>query len=201
MKVTAQARRLVTAREQLSVADAMAYHEVIIGAPGHGQTRGWRLRMRGIDGEVGLPGDVDTAAEPAIAYVNEGRWLADCPTTGCAGAMLLLEDAPFMCGACFNAAAGYRYRPVEWPARSDHQAIEAILVERPAPQTRNWTGRARAAWGKAEGETIEDLIAENERHAVRVPRLSGREALSRVLTDEAQPSPDEVSEILSREAL
>ena len=50
--------------------------------------------------------------------------------------MLLLRGAPYLCGTCLNAEAGFRWRPVSWP--DDAGAIEATLLEQPILQLRNW---------------------------------------------------------------
>ena len=93
-------------------------------------------------------------AAPAIAHVNEGRWIANCPAAECAAALVLHESAPFLCPLCLNAAAGYMPRRVEWPAEAAE--IEAALVLRPLAITRNWVP----------GEPVADLLAENVRKGV-----------------------------------
>lgn len=87
-------------------------------------------------------------AAPAVAYANHGRWVADCPS-GCGGAMLLEPGAPYLCGHCWNAEIGGRWRRVAWPRA--RRAIETLLLARPLAHTRNWQP----------GETLADLRAEN----------------------------------------
>lgn len=166
MGVTA---RIVTAETVFEV-DAAGYHALIVG-PGRPDRRpGWKVRAAGFDAAA-VPGPEVVAqdAAPAVAYVNEGRWVADCPSEGCHGAMLLLGDrrAGFLCGSCFNAEVGHRYRPVQWP--EERPDIEAVLAERPVPGTRNWTPAARPGWSRGRGETVADLVAENEAHGLHVP--------------------------------
>lgn len=145
---------IVTAREALHVADEDAYHERIVGEGRPGRPRGWRLAERGLElRNVKGPREARGRAlrpDPAVAYVNHGRWVADCPTPGCGGAMLVLRGGEFLCGTCFNAEIGGEYRPIEWPA--DPEAIEALLVVRPLPVHMNW----------APGEPLAVLAAEND---------------------------------------
>lgn len=66
----------------------------------------------------------------ARAYVNFGRWVADCPTEcGCA---LELEPGKtlFACPECKTISE------TEWPDNADE--IWEALGKRPAPRNRNW---------------------------------------------------------------
>lgn len=145
---------IVTAREGYHVRDEDELHERIVGEQRPGRDRGWRLAERGLElRHVKGPRDTRGARlrpKPAVAYVNHGRWVADCPTPGCGGAMLVLKGGEFLCGTCFNAEIGGEYRPIEWPA--DPDAIERLLVGRPLAVQMNWTP----------GETLEVLAAEND---------------------------------------
>ena len=93
-----------------------------------------------------------------VAYVNHGRWVAECPD--CAGAQLVSEtERRFWCLNCGNAAVNFAWRHVRMPQK--RTAIEAELVIRPAARseraiTRNWLP----------GETVEDLQRENVEHGV-----------------------------------
>lgn len=108
----------------------------------------------GQDGQKIMPHQlVDDKAVPAIAYVNHGRWVADCPT-GCGGAMLVEPDMPFVCGNCFNAELHGKWRAVLWP--DDKAGIETELEKRPLPHTANWLP----------GETVADLRRENREHGL-----------------------------------
>lgn len=132
------------------------------------EARAWLMGMRSTqrliaalglrETDIGQPGDIDAAAAPAVAYVNEGRWVADCPTPGCGGAMALVRGAAgFLCGACLNVEAGYRYRPLSWPAAAVIAGVEAALEARLLPGQANWRG-----------ERVEDLEAENAAHGLAV---------------------------------
>lgn len=98
--------------------------------------------------------DIDPTAPPALAYVNHGRWVADCPSEGCAGATSIMPGAGFLCAECLNAEVGHRYRPVAWPA--ERAAVEDALCCRRLPQTANWRP----------GETVRALEDENVRHGL-----------------------------------
>ena len=84
----------------------------------------------------------------AFAYVNHGRWLADCPF-GCGGAELAMDDR-FMCHECRHAENQHRPIPLVWPAPEDVRAIAAALAPRPV-LNQNWNLN----------ESIGALMAEN----------------------------------------
>lgn len=101
-------------------------------------------------------------AGPALAFMNHGRWVAQCGT--CPGAERVWPggqireidrgpnagrrfgvgaDGVLHCGSCGNTT------PVKFP--DDRLAIEKILSRRPAFANRNWVP----------GESMDDLAAEN----------------------------------------
>lgn len=89
----------------------------------------------------------------AIAYVNQGRWVVDCPFEGCASAQLCSpEDPRFFCAECFNRKVDQQWVPVRFPPARSLAAIERELEVRPDPETRNWFPH----------ETVRDLVAENK---------------------------------------
>lgn len=99
----------------------------------------------------------------ALARVNHGRWIADCPRPYCNNAMKLEpRQAMFHCGGqggCRLAAA------VEWPADAD--GIWEALTERPVPGTRNWypPGHEEALrMGLAHGQSPAELRTETALH-------------------------------------
>lgn len=102
------------------------------------------LAWEHLDNAVGPP-------ETAIhVYVNDGRWIAECPD--CHGAQLACRtDHRFLCNECGNIVVGNKWRRVVWPLEAD--AIEAALSRR-LRANQNWY-----PW-----ETIEDLLAENAAH-------------------------------------
>lgn len=90
----------------------------------------------------------------AMAYMNWGRWVADCPREECPNAEHFgaapvtghvggLTDCAFRCGFCTLEC------PALWPP--DRALIETILGERPVPSTRNWRP----------GEPARGLVDEN----------------------------------------
>ena len=97
------------------------------------------------------------------AYVNHGRWVADCVREFCNNAMRLEpRQAAYRCSNCGLDAA------IEWPADADE--IWRVLERRPVPQTRNWfpAGHDLAVRaGCPHGQTVADLLAENEEHGVK----------------------------------
>jgi len=98
------------------------------------------------------PLDQVATAPPVAARINHNRLLVDCPD--CNGAEFVWREQPLlMCCNCWNARVGGLWRAVTLPPDLAH--IEAALVERLDPQSRNWTP----------GETVADLLRENETHA------------------------------------
>jgi hypothetical protein len=96
------------------------------------------------------PSELPTRTLPArtTAYVNDGRWIAHCPTIGCGAALIVSPvDPRFLCPTCWQ---GY-YR-VEFPSDSEVEKIEALLAERPGPASRHWIP----------GETLAALRADNK---------------------------------------
>ena len=102
-------------------------------------------------------------AEPMVAEVNHGIWIAPCacgmpglPTPGC----IVWIDAPWgWCVRCGNQAYGGGWRRVVMPPPAERAAIEAVLMRRPDPTTRNWSP----------GETVAGLVADNRAHGCAVP--------------------------------
>lgn len=97
------------------------------------------------------PAEHVTADVVAVAYVNEGRWVVDCPF--CAGAQLASRvDRRFWCVECQNAEVAGAWVTVSWPLQE--REIEAALGDRPKLNT-HWLP----------DETVSDLVSENELHA------------------------------------
>ena len=98
----------------------------------------------------------------ARAYMNHGRWIADCTRPFCANAEKLKpRQSMFHCSNCMQIAE------VEWPAEVDE--ITAVLERRPVPQTRNWfpAGHGLALRsGTLHGQSVADLQAENDEYGV-----------------------------------
>jgi len=98
----------------------------------------------------------------AQAYMNHGRWIADCPRNGCRNALALQPgQAQFHCTPCGCGV----FADVEWPP--DFEIIDAVLSVRPIPETRHWAPaghRQSIACGSPEGQTVMDLINESTNH-------------------------------------
>lgn len=98
----------------------------------------------------------------AMAYVNMGRVIADCPRRDCTNAEALEpRQQTFYCSYCKQIAE------VRWPADLDEIAM--ALEQRPVPSTRNWAPaghRQALACGHPDGQTVADLIDENREHGV-----------------------------------
>jgi hypothetical protein len=113
--------------------------------------------------ELKGPRETSLADAHAVARINWGRWLADCPAAPCAnpvtgeragGAEYVSPGLPFMCQWCWNQEIAGRFREVDFPAA--REALEAELVKRDVADNRNWTP----------GETLADLQADNIVHGV-----------------------------------
>lgn len=105
----------------------------------------------------------------AVAYVNWGLWVADCPRPSC-------PNSEHWAGHCNDPELGRRCQKghvgglddvfrcsfcggefdVVWPA--DTELIDAALSRRVVPTTRNWLP----------GESVQDLLDENLAHAGEV---------------------------------
>lgn len=83
-----------------------------------------------------------------LAEVNHGRWIARCPY--CAGAMYVAPGLPFYCVDCLMVANEGQAMTVVFP--EEKERIEALLLARPNPATRNWQP----------GETVAQLESEND---------------------------------------
>lgn len=106
----------------------------------------------------GLPvaGLQDAPQGQVSAYINHGRWVADCPNPDCRGALVVtVADPILLCTDCGNEANGGKPFTVVFPAQ--REAIERELMKRPLlarkAKARNWQP----------GETIADLRAEAKR--------------------------------------
>jgi len=103
-------------------------------------TSAYRERVIAKARRVGMPVQVD--GRTLTAYVNEGRWVADCPH--CFAGISIHPEWDF--AACLECCRTYRSvtLPVTWPD------IEAVLDVRPV-RYQHWQTR----------ESVEDLEREN----------------------------------------
>lgn len=90
-----------------------------------------------------------------MAYVNHGRWIADCPID-CGGAQELDNgQTMFACKEC------YQMSEVEWP--KDPGGIWEALAKRVNPKNRNWYPKGQPVAVKAnlpQGQSVKDLLDE-----------------------------------------
>ena len=92
---------------------------------------------------------IDEISTVLRAYVNHGRWVADCPA--CNGGVLGPNPQDGGTAPCLDCGHLYTIAyPQEW------RAIQALLVRRPRMENRNWRP----------GETCALLRAENLEHGV-----------------------------------
>ena len=50
-----------------------------------------------------------------FAEVNHGRWIVNCPTEGCNGALVVSQKDPFMCPYCSNFSNDGKWYEVKFP--------------------------------------------------------------------------------------
>ena len=93
----------------------------------------------------------DVADFEIVAEVNHGRWVLQC--LFCAGAEFAWKDGKFMCCSCWNEQADGKFLRMKFPI--EQKAIEELLLKRPKPENRNWTG-----------ESIADLEKENAERGI-----------------------------------
>lgn len=95
----------------------------------------------------------------ARAYVNHGRWIAECPNQCGSARKLEPNEVSFMCSEC-HVICG-----IEWPGDADE--IWEALQERQFPRTKNWfpSGHDLALRaGLPHGQTPADLRQEQKDH-------------------------------------
>lgn len=149
----------------------------VLALPGGGSLNLARLAAQMV--EQGRAGQLIVhRSTRARAYVYAGEWVADCPREGCGNTEYAsrkprdLRHRPgtlgglvrrFACSYCGMRA------DIEWPAVANIVEITAVLDRRPIPHTRNWYPvghRTAVAAGVPDGQTVEQLLAENQEHGV-----------------------------------
>lgn len=106
----------------------------------------------------------------ALAYLNHGRWVAECPTLGCTDARLVYEVNPqtgLPTGRQLGedvCAKGHPFAIVMPPAQLEAQ-IMAAVADRVDDADKAWYPkdhvRAKLA-GLPTGQSVADLVAEND---------------------------------------
>lgn len=129
----------------------------IAGVPAAARAHVLVWRAGGNPGLPPLPADDrPIAGVAALAYVNAGRWVAECPFPGCRSAQVVAEsDRRWLCPECANGGTN-RWARVTWPSDSHRARVERELAPRP-PLNTNWTP----------GETVRQLAADNAAHLDR----------------------------------
>lgn len=91
----------------------------------------------------------------ATAFVNDGRWVAYCPTVGCGSALVVSPTDPrILCPVCW---LGY-YR-VEFPTAKEIERIEGLLSDRPGAQSRHWIPGVSTADLQTENHALQAAAA------------------------------------------
>lgn len=99
------------------------------------------------------------AVGTAQVYVHMGQWVIDCPYPACGNAMRVNgpEETTLCCDNCRYVFGA------EWP--TDAALIKEVLDMRPVPGTRYWAPaghRQAIACGFPDGQSVDDLLTENE---------------------------------------
>ena len=146
----------------------------------HGTLEGVRQHWHDFLARNGKQITPDPKGRPVRAYINDNRWVADCPSCG-AGIICWPANPQGCCLLC-----GHLFT-VEWPA--DRERAEQILEERP-PANRHW---------KPWAEPIDKLERENElmRNVQARPTLTIVEPVRAVLTVECSGSGSMDDDILA----
>ena len=94
-----------------------------------------------------------TSKTTVYAHVNHGRWSVRCPWCN-SSQNASRDDHRFFCVECGNAAVSGQWVTVVWP--NEVAAIEEVLSKRPDVKNHNWLP----------GESVADLVADNNEHGV-----------------------------------
>lgn len=109
----------------------------------------WHHRARAVGfrppGGVVAVRDLTQAAEPVLAYVSDGRWVADCPN--CRGGIAAWPEHNQ--GCCFDCGT---VATIEYPDESEITEALAALAQRPDTALN---------WRPDRGETAQTLRHEN----------------------------------------
>jgi hypothetical protein len=109
-----------------------------------------------------MVGDMLITPAQARAYVNHGRWIADCPRDCGFASELQPKQSGYVCSECKWIGE------VEWP--DDADGIWEALQERAVPRTRNWFPSSHPLALKSNsphGQSVKELMQETEENEVR----------------------------------
>jgi hypothetical protein len=116
-----------------------------------------RAYLRGLGYDPPPLDRVANDAEPLVARVNHGVWIASCrcgaPGVPSPGGVVFLDQPMVWDPRCANVATDGDWRPVTVPGPDQRAAIEAVLRGRPRVEDRNW-----------DGESLAELVAQNREH-------------------------------------
>jgi hypothetical protein len=102
-------------------------------------------------------------AEPLVARVNRGIWIASCSCGArglpAPGTVVFLDVLIGWCVRCGNKPWDGGWRPITAPPEAERHQIEAVLLCRPNVGDRNWEP----------GERVADLLAQNATHGDPIP--------------------------------
>jgi hypothetical protein len=119
---------------------------------GHDDHRAIAARFPSSLGDLTMPsGVLDMSVEPLVPQVLQSRWVVHCPTGWCSGAEVMSEDGLFFCCECRNVTVSHAYLRVAVPDPAVRADVEALLLERIDPSSRNYV----------DGDTPQSLEAEN----------------------------------------
>jgi hypothetical protein len=129
----------------------------------------------------------------ALAYLNHGRFVADCPAPGCNDARLVYEVNPqtgVPTGRRLEqdvCAKGHPFDIVMPPAQLEAQIVAAV-ADRPDDADKAWYPKAhvRAALaGLPTGQSVAELVAENDEvaHYRAAQDVARRDQLAQLLVD------------------
>ena len=125
--------------------------------------RQWFIRQAEGRGHMLSHAEHDARRQKVKAYLNHGRWIADCPLDHegqkCTGAECVTEDDKvFLCLSCGNTEINGDFIKVVFPPPGQRHKFEMSLALRPEA-LRNWVP----------GETPARIAKENRKHGVAVP--------------------------------
>lgn len=127
--------------------------DLIIGRPA--TVEAWREQARTRAHAVGRELVADDRT--LIAYVNWGRWIADCPH--CLSGVML--DPSWSEANCFGDGCYHVYAAFLWPPEAERFGIEGALVVRQQHHQHWGNERGISRDPAAPVESIEDLWREN----------------------------------------
>lgn len=106
----------------------------------------WRMMTEVVEARTGRKVELKANSAKPKAYVNWGRWVADCPE--CNSGIDCSPDLPR--GACLDCGAVYK---IDFPSKKERDQAGELLSARPE-RNRNWD--------RHKGEELKRLKTEND---------------------------------------